>query len=562
MSKTLEYYDEHAKSLCEFYESHKPGLLYRLVARHFDSVSGSTLDIGCGSGRDAAYLNQRFKLHYALDASGEMLATAKSLHPEISNKFRQFNLLDEELPVREHSMDNILCSGLFMHFEDHELLPVVLKIKKVLKTGGTLIITFRDGAGSPRGENCDTRTFNEIFPIRIVTLLEALGFEVVEEAVDCDQAGRDFNWFYIVAKMLGASRLTGVERIQNVLNFDSTSSTYKVALLRAICRIALRDPTCITYTSKDAGVVLIPVQKIAEYFVRFYWKFIRIRQSSHKNGRLKIYPHIEMISEIFGGKCDEFLLAMENGSSVELRITRALKAIGKIIIQMPVRHLGGEKSPEFAFWISSNKKGDPERPGNEVLNAFIAVPAQVWRDALHLNYWIHAGVIMKWAELTVDNFGKDQHLSMSQILELLSEEFINDARSTKEVRSILESQNNLVSVWSGKSLRLKKFAVDHVMPFSVTGNNDLWNLLPASPKENGDKSNFIPSQRLMERSESRIVDYWRFYKARFPVRFDRQLRDALGVKDIDSQWEKKSIFGLIEMAERIANLNSLKRWDG
>jgi hypothetical protein len=43
-------------------------------------------------------------------------------------------------------------------------------------------------------------------------------------------------------------------------------------------------------------------------------------------------------------------------------------------------------------------------------------------------------------------------------------------------------------VWSGRQLGARNFVVDHANPFSLWGNNDLWNLLPADRTVNGRKS--------------------------------------------------------------------------
>lgn len=51
-------------------------------------------------------------------------------------------------------------------------------------------------------------------------------------------------------------------------------------------------------------------------------------------------------------------------------------------------------------------------------------------------------------------------------------------------------------VWCPSPLVLTNFAIDHVLPFSVTHNNNLWNLLPSCKNCNSSKSDSIPKTRL------------------------------------------------------------------
>ncbi|WP_048145888.1 HNH endonuclease domain-containing protein [Methanoplanus limicola] len=51
-------------------------------------------------------------------------------------------------------------------------------------------------------------------------------------------------------------------------------------------------------------------------------------------------------------------------------------------------------------------------------------------------------------------------------------------------------------------------SVDHMIPFSVWKNNDLWNLLPALNSVNSKKSDKIPSPALIEKRSDAITGYW------------------------------------------------------
>ena len=57
-------------------------------------------------------------------------------------------------------------------------------------------------------------------------------------------------------------------------------------------------------------------------------------------------------------------------------------------------------------------------------------------------------------------------------------------RDVNAARDTYKQQPALECVWTGTVLRPDKFDVDHVIPFSLWHNNDLWNLVPASPAAN------------------------------------------------------------------------------
>jgi hypothetical protein len=82
-------------------------------------------------------------------------------------------------------------------------------------------------------------------------------------------------------------------------------------------------------------------------------------------------------------------------------------------------------------------------------------------------------------------------------------------------------------VWSGKVLTPKTSDIDHVLPFSVWFNNDLWNLLPADKKVNNQKRDKIPSPALIEKRSDIIIDYWKRYERTWNQRFNNEMDVSL-----------------------------------
>ena len=91
-SGTLTAYNIQAAKLTESYESANLSAIHALLLRHLpepqtltpDLSSPSILDLGCGSGRDAAFLHARGYQVTALDASPAMLKDLAACHPELA----------------------------------------------------------------------------------------------------------------------------------------------------------------------------------------------------------------------------------------------------------------------------------------------------------------------------------------------------------------------------------------------------------------------------------------------------------------------------------------------
>jgi hypothetical protein len=80
------------------------------------------------------------------------------------------------------------------------------------------------------------------------------------------------------------------------------------------------------------------------------------------------------------------------------------------------------------------------------------------------------------------------------------------AASKAFYRELLQSEGTVYCVWSGK--RVSGYDIDHIIPFSVWKNNDLWNLLPAQKQLNQQKRDRIPAGELIEKRSDLIMhDY-------------------------------------------------------
>src|SRR5580700_4829815 len=79
---TLTAYDSAAKAFADEWAAQPPPTDLQAVVRQF-FIPGSTADIGCGSGRDAAWLTANGFPTHGFDASEGLLAEARQRYPHI-----------------------------------------------------------------------------------------------------------------------------------------------------------------------------------------------------------------------------------------------------------------------------------------------------------------------------------------------------------------------------------------------------------------------------------------------------------------------------------------------
>ena len=101
-----------------------------------------------------------------------------------------------------------------------------------------------------------------------------------------------------------------------------------------------------------------------------------------------------------------------------------------------------------------------------------------------------------------------------------------DTRDTSDARTIFAQANECV--WSGKKLSKKNMDIDHMLPYSIWLNNDLWNLLPADRNINQkDKKEKIPSRAMIQKRSEIIKHYWNIYDQKRRHLFRSQITYSL-----------------------------------
>jgi SAM-dependent methyltransferase len=137
---TLAAYDGDAAAYAkDWHEQPAPVDLQEIVARFFIK-GGSTADIGCGSGREVAWLSANGYPATGYDASDGLLAEARSRYPHLTFAHAE---LPELKGVESGAYDNVLCETVIMHLGRAQVAPSVRRMLDIVKPGGVFYLSWR-----------------------------------------------------------------------------------------------------------------------------------------------------------------------------------------------------------------------------------------------------------------------------------------------------------------------------------------------------------------------------------------------------------------------------------
>ncbi len=550
---TLDYYDSHAEEVAGRYDAAAPGIesLFPFVFQPGERV----LEIGAGSGRDAARLLELGVEVQAVEPSGELRRLAMAHHPELRGRLFD-GFLPDGLPAGVQGRhDGILLSAVIMHIPDGELFDTAFELREHLAKGGKLLVSMPiERSDVTPGEQRDSAGRLMIIrsAARVRLLFERLGFELENEWKSADSAGRGFLWSTLFFRSSGAST-RAIDRVESIINADRKVATYKLALIRALCDMAMTSWAVAKW--EPGGAVSVPLQEVSEKWQQYYWPLLEgdevIPQINAEAQGAKPIAFRRKLTELINecrpqGGLTAFARMQADGSlpQAAARLSRAAtRVIGSTIVKGPVKYAGGARGePEFSFDPGSKR---------------ILVRGDVWRELSLMGHWIRDAVILRWAEMT-SRLSRGEIPPGSVIDRLLQS--AEPFRADPIVRSLYERRvPALECVWTARPLR-SDFDVDHAIPFAFWQASPAWNLFPASRSVNNAKRDRLPSADLVRRREEAIVGCWRMLAAGLPERFARDTAALLGVNP-GRNWEKPLLSGFVEAIEYTASVRGAERWE-
>jgi SAM-dependent methyltransferase/5-methylcytosine-specific restriction endonuclease McrA len=559
--KTAQFYDRHAADIAARYES-APSPVERYFPLAFPAGS-RVLDVGAGSGRDLAALIKAGHNGFGVEPSVGLRQSAVAAHPELEGRVVEGELPDIGVPFGG-DFDGIVCCAVLMHLPEGELFDSTLALRRLLKPHGRLLIsipTARTDIGEDSRDK-DGRLFQPYVPEELQLLFERLGFQLIGRWDTQDVLQRaGTHWVTMLLELRAGGHLRAVDQIEGILNRDRKVATYKFALFRALAEIAIQEPRAARW--QQGGRVAVPMERIAKRWLLYYWpvfaseKFVPQSQAEGAGNRSQPVafrgPLMALMQGFAGqgahGGLTAWHLARTAGrlpaSTLALERT-ALSSIANAIRSGPVTYAGGALESGRVFEYDPQSKA-------------VVMSTELWRELCLLGHWIVDAVVVRWAALT-ERFAHRQGIRSGDVLPLLLAR-PEPGRATAQARAVYLEAGLKHCVWSGRALSKDRLAVDHVIPFALWGNNDLWNLLPTHTAINGQKSDKLPAAALLVKRREPIIESWTLLRDAMPEAFDRQAEQLLGAKPRAGDAWRQDLFARMRQAvEETALQRGVERW--
>ncbi len=483
-----------------FEEIHKGALPF------LPAAPGLMLDIGAGSGRDAAWFARHGWDVIAAEPADALRAEAERLHE--SPCIRWINDALPSLPQVQRLGLNfglIWLSGVWMHVPPDDRARAMRKLAMSLKPGGRLVITLRHG---PAPEDRPMWPV-DAHEVERLGLDVGLALRVATERHD-DASGREaVKWQTVILDMPddGAGALP---LLRGVILRQEKSSTYKLALLRCIARIADSSSNA----ARDSGESIeLPLGLVALYWIRMF-KPLVARAWPQRPGETLAFASAGSYALPGIAPYDLRPGARFHGDQAEaLRL--ALVHAARLITAMPARHL------TYANDVPVFETQYGRAPAKNALLAIdqdllwrlgtTRVPLAVWNVLRRMSAWIEPMLIAEWARMMRGYAAKQGEAKRADdAIEALH--WIEPMRDTGFVRDLVRqrraSGNLIRCVWSGRVLAEEAPHIDHCLPWSAWPCNDLWNLLPASKSLNLEKSDRLVTGAALSEAKPRILEWW------------------------------------------------------
>ncbi|PSW09971.1 methyltransferase domain-containing protein [Photobacterium sanctipauli] len=520
MSQSIQFYNDNAQQMADSYLSlsfehvHASWKAYWPVAT--EGEQAQVLDIGAGSGRDAKWFHQQGCEVYAIEPADALRELGKQHLPHAT-------WLEDTLPELKKVVslgirfDLILVSAVWMHIPPSERKRAFRKLANLLSPNGKLVISLRHGCFH------DKRIAHDVSVEELEQLAKDHALQVcLKTDLDNDEMGRDeVKWQTVVLNLPddGTGDLT---KVRHIIVNDSKSATYKLALLRTLLRVADAHPGAVL--DRADGKVALPQGLVALYWVRQFKRLIDIeidgtfgiQQNSNTSKGLGFVKD-DGWRKLVHLSADDLAIGSFFSGDEAKALQKTIKDTLTTIKQGPVTFIyqGNKDNKLFAMYPPTKRRAQCESLfiDSEFLSSFgtFVLDESLW-DCLRLySSWIEPLVVNQWVlEMQRFETNRQRNIGLQTYHDCLI--WIDKDHDTREVRKKVEAMRQcgteIHSVWSGAKLR-DQFHVDHCLPFAYWPNNDRWNLLPTTAKENLNKKDRLPKTQRLVDSRDRIIEWWK-----------------------------------------------------
>jgi SAM-dependent methyltransferase len=169
-----EGYAEEAEELFKLYEAIPAADSHRTVLHLIPTAPGRILDIGSGTGRDAAWFASLGHRVVAVEPTDAMRIPAMALHPSPAIEWLNDSLPElVHLKARGETFDLVMLSAVWMHLDETQRQRAMPNLAALVRAEGTVIMKIRHGP-VPVG-----RRMFEVSSEETIELAQAQGLQAV-----------------------------------------------------------------------------------------------------------------------------------------------------------------------------------------------------------------------------------------------------------------------------------------------------------------------------------------------------------------------------------------------
>ena len=360
--------------------------------------------------------------------------------------------------------------------------------------------------------------------------------------------------------------------IGKIIERDSKSTTYKFALLRGTIDI-IQENSPFIY-EKD-GRIIIPTGLLIEKWLVYYYPILESEKhipQINNSKKLKFQTLFDKLIAYYkfrGGLSVFYNDLRSKGVPDDIRklFLDLVKSLKKTITDMPMRYIGKSvNNKEYSIYdfeknITIKKSIDTDLNGLIMNTGSFSIPIEYYEVFKLLGNFVSGqdSILFKWANFSVTNSGGNLKLNdvLEQILKAPTDQR-NTTISKNIYENIFKKKGYVNCVWTGNKIR--KYDVDHVIPFSVWKNNDLWNLLPTKSTTNNNKRDKIPSPIMIEKQKDLILEYWTIIQNVQMQRFNKEIQVSLLGNLPSSSWKEIGINQLKQSCNYLIENRGFQEW--
>ena len=467
----VSWYDANASRLAATYEAVPPTPTREWLAHLLPVPPALVVDVGAGTGRDAGAFAAAGYDVVAVEPSPGMRAEAERRHAS-----PRIRWLPDSLPGLAATSrlglaaDVVSLSAVWQHVAPPDRPRAFRKLVGLLRSGGLLALTLRQGPDDGRGGH-------PVSLAEVEALARGHGMPVLRAMGAADRQGRPgVSWTSVVLR-LPDDGTGALPLLRHLILADAKSATYKLGLLRVLCRAA--DGAAGLAEDDGDDHVRLPLGLVALYWLRLYlpltaadlpqapgnwqgaeglgfagpgWRALAAGAASQRDLR---------VGAVFGGEA-------------AVAVHAALREAADHVCRMPANYLTyprGGRILETARTPAARPNGGLVLDGPALATfGTMRVPRHLWTALQRFAAWVEPALVGEWMRL-MQGYAAAQERRLEPGAVATAMTWSDPDRDTALPRaralSLLDEGQAVHCVWSGKQLTAASLDVDHCLPWSA-----------------------------------------------------------------------------------------------